>query len=77
MASPRRYCVGRPKTAEALDKKAADIATAHVLVGALSLATGALLCIICRCSPQLERSPAVSSADGMRRANRLAARTAA
>jgi heme A synthase len=63
--------------ATVLSQKAADIATAHVLAGALSLATGALLCIICRCSPQLQRSPAVWSADGMRGASRLAARTAA
>ena len=38
--------------------KAADVATAHVLVGALSLVTGVLGCLICfRRSPQDERSP--------------------
>ena len=33
--------------------KAADIATAHVLVGALSLATGVLSCIVCSRSPRV------------------------
>ncbi len=37
-------CLG---AATVLLNKPADIATAHVLVGALSLATGSLLCIIC------------------------------
>jgi len=43
--------------------KAADIATAHVLVGALSLATGAIWCIISFQSPEsARRGPVLSGA---------------
>ena len=43
--------------------KAADVATAHVLVGALSLATGGLLCIISSRNPESACSaPALSDA---------------
>lgn len=42
--------------------KAADIATAHVVVGALSLVTGGLLCIICFRSPATSRETLVVSA---------------
>ncbi len=44
-----------------LSDKAADVATAHVLVGALSLATGALLSIIAVRSPMAARQAAVLS----------------
>ena len=47
--------------ATVLSNKAADIATAHVLVGALSLATGVSLCIICRRSPVPERDTVLSN----------------
>jgi heme A synthase len=43
--------------ATVLSDKAADIATAHVLVGALSLATGAMISIIAFRFPQ--RAPGV------------------
>jgi heme a synthase len=36
--------------------KAADVATAHVLVGALSLAVGGILCIVSAHSPQWKRN---------------------
>lgn len=49
-----------------LTHKAADIATAHVLVGALSLATGALLCIIAARSPESVRSAAILPVAGGR-----------
>jgi cytochrome c oxidase assembly protein subunit 15 len=41
--------------------KAADIATAHVLVGALSLVTGVLSCIVCFRSPEFARDTIVLS----------------
>ena len=47
--------------ATVLSGKAADIATAHVLLGALSLATGAMLSIIAVRSPMAARQAAVSS----------------
>jgi heme a synthase len=47
--------------ATVLTNKAADVATAHVLTGALSLATGALLCIFSVCNPESVRyAPALS-----------------
>ena len=49
--------------ATVLSDKAADIATAHVLVGALSLATGAMLSIIAARFP--ERAADVSSAESV------------
>ncbi len=52
--------------ATVLSQKAADLATAHVLAGALSLATGALLCIIPFRSPELQRSGSLLSAAGLR-----------
>jgi cytochrome c oxidase assembly protein subunit 15 len=46
-----------------LSHKAADVATAHVLVGALSLATGVLLCIVSLCNPDsVHRASALSRA---------------
>lgn len=47
--------------ATVLSGKAADVATAHVLVGALSLATGAILSIIAFRNPEAIRKAAVSS----------------
>jgi cytochrome c oxidase assembly protein subunit 15 len=47
--------------ATVLSDKAADIATAHVLIGALSLATGALISIIAFRNPEPVRQPAVLS----------------
>jgi cytochrome c oxidase assembly protein subunit 15 len=41
--------------------KAADLATAHVLVGALSLATGVLSCIVCSRTLEFARDPAIMS----------------
>jgi cytochrome c oxidase assembly protein subunit 15 len=59
-----------------LSDKAADIATAHVLVGALSLATGAMLSIIAFRNPESVRQAAVlSRADtSSRKSGALAAR---
>lgn len=45
--------------------KAADVATAHVLVGALSLVTGALWCVIAARCAGLESAPAASSVRGV------------
>ena len=47
--------------ATVLSDKAADIATGHVLVGALSLATGALLCIISSVNQESTRRVSVLS----------------
>jgi cytochrome c oxidase assembly protein subunit 15 len=44
-----------------LSNKAADIATAHVLVGALAFATGVILCIISFRSPEFARGAPVLS----------------
>jgi heme a synthase len=44
--------------------KAADIATAHVMTGALLLATGVMLCIISSQSPKCARSAPVLSGSG-------------
>jgi cytochrome c oxidase assembly protein subunit 15 len=56
-----------------LSDKAADIATAHVLVGALSLATGAMLSIIALRFPQravsVSPSPALNLTDAMEAAS--------
>lgn len=49
--------------ATVLTDKAADVATAHVLLGALSLATGATLCIVSARSLESARSAAVPLAD--------------
>jgi len=58
-------------------KKAADIATAHVLVGAVSLAAGALSCIICFRNPEPARAVVVSPAGAGGPASRsFAAKTA-
>ena len=47
--------------ATVLSHKAADVATTHVLAGALSLATGALLCIVLFRNPEsVRRAPALS-----------------
>jgi cytochrome c oxidase assembly protein subunit 15 len=43
-------------------RKAADIATAHVLIGALSLAMGTWLCILCARSPEKNAARALSDA---------------
>lgn len=47
--------------ATVLSGKAADVATAHVIVGALSLATGAMLSIIALRNPETARQAAVLS----------------
>lgn len=44
--------------------KAADIATAHVLVGALSLAMGALSCMLCARSPEFDHDATLASPAG-------------
>src|ERR1041385_8374804 len=71
-------CLG---AATVLTNKAADVATAHVLIGALSLATGVLLCIICARSLKpapaaapVSMSDAAESASNDWRANAAAAR---
>jgi cytochrome c oxidase assembly protein subunit 15 len=50
--------------ATVLSDKAADIATAHVLVGALALATGAISCIVSFQSPGSARDASVLSGIG-------------
>src|SRR5262249_30492845 len=52
-----QICLG---AATVLTNKAADVATAHVLLGALSLATGATLCIISSRSLEPVRAAALS-----------------
>lgn len=54
-------CLG---AATVLSNKAADVATVHVLVGAISLATGAILSIIVFRFPQLAASKAPALANG-------------
>jgi cytochrome c oxidase assembly protein subunit 15 len=54
-----QICLG---AATVLSNKAADVATAHVLLGALSLATGATLCIISSRSLEPVRTGALPSA---------------
>jgi cytochrome c oxidase assembly protein subunit 15 len=49
--------------ATVLTNKAADVATAHVLVGALSLATGAMLCILTAVFPGRVRAEVFSSGE--------------
>jgi cytochrome c oxidase assembly protein subunit 15 len=53
-----QICLG---AATVLSNKAADVATAHVLLGALSLATGATLCIISSRSLEPVRAAALPS----------------
>jgi cytochrome c oxidase assembly protein subunit 15 len=53
--------------ATVLLNKAADVATAHVLVGALSLATGAILCILAAVIPNARDAGALSSDEMPRR----------
>jgi cytochrome c oxidase assembly protein subunit 15 len=55
-----------------LSNKAADIATAHVLVGALSLATGAMLCIVYGRSPKSAPGAVFSDVAEHGRASKLA-----
>jgi cytochrome c oxidase assembly protein subunit 15 len=65
--------------ATVLSNKAADMATAHVMAGAVSLATGALLCIVLFRSPEFARD-ATHCSDVTTRApdeNPLATRAAA
>jgi cytochrome c oxidase assembly protein subunit 15 len=50
--------------ATVLSDKAADIATAHVLIGALALATGAISCIVSFQSPESARDASVLSGVG-------------
>jgi cytochrome c oxidase assembly protein subunit 15 len=54
-----QICLG---AATVLSNKAADVATAHVLLGALSLATGATLCIISTRSLEPVRAAVLPSA---------------
>jgi cytochrome c oxidase assembly protein subunit 15 len=51
-----------------LSNKAADVATAHVLVGAVSLATGAILCILSFRNPDLIADVASAEPTFLRRA---------
>lgn len=60
--------------ATVLSNKAADIATAHVVVGAISLATGALLCIISSAHQESAECATVSAAAAAPATGSLAAR---
>jgi cytochrome c oxidase assembly protein subunit 15 len=63
--------------ATVLTNKAADVATAHVLAGALSLATGAMMCIVLFCNPGSERrASSLSRAEAASDGHSFAAETA-